>query len=133
MWVFFLIVFLTVTVLGVLAYTLRKHKPESVEKPEPKPDVPSDCCGQHAVCERDSLLNKGMEIIYYDDEELDALAGISPIDFTPEQLQQLEYVFYTLQEKDVAGWLRSLQARNIQLPIDLREEALLIVSERRNK
>ncbi len=45
----------------------------------------------------------------------------------------LENVFYTLKEQDVAGWLGSLQLRNIQLPNNLRDEALLIVSERRAK
>ncbi len=133
MWILFLVLFLAIGFLGLLARMLRKGKPESAREEAAKPDMPSDCCGQHAVCERDSLLSKGPAFVYYDDEELDALAGISPIDFTPEQLQQLEYVFYTLQEQDVAGWLHSLQARNIQLPIDLREEALFIVSERRNK
>ena len=64
-------------------------------------------------------------------EELDALAGIAPDNYSESQIKQLEDVFYTLREKDVAGWLRSLQTRNIQLPDELREEALLIVSERR--
>ena len=40
-------------------------------------------------------------------------------------------VFDTLQAKDVPGWVRSIQLRNIQLPLDIREEALLIVIERR--
>lgn len=90
-----------------------------------------ECCGQHALCERDLLLNKKDEIIYYDDDELDALSGISPDEYDEKQLHELEDVFYTLQEKDVAGWLRSLQLRNIALPDELRDEALLIVSERR--
>jgi hypothetical protein len=77
------------------------------------------------------LLNKTLQVEYYDDEELDVLAGIKHEDYTLQQVELLEHVFYTLKEKDVAGWLRSLQARNIQLPDDLREEALLIVSERR--
>jgi hypothetical protein len=47
-------------------------------------------------------------------------------------MEQLTEVFYSLQEKDVSGWLRSLQMRGIELPQQLREEALLIVSERRN-
>lgn len=92
-----------------------------------------ECCGQHAACERDTLLNSRIEIVYYDDEELDVLAGISPDEYTEEQIQALRDVFYTLREQDVAGWLRSLQVRNILLPIELREEALLIVSERRNR
>ena len=40
-------------------------------------------------------------------------------------------VFNTLHAKDVPGWVRSIQLRNIQLPLDIREEALLIVVERR--
>lgn len=131
MWILIGLLILTAALLGIVTYWQRHKQPE---KPDEKPrPTDGECCGQHAVCERDMLLNKTAEIVYYDDEELDALTGISPIDFTPEQLAQLEGVFYTLQEKDVAGWLRSLQMRDIQLPIDLREEALLIVSERRSK
>ena len=40
-------------------------------------------------------------------------------------------VFDTLKASDVPGWVRSIQLRNIQLPLDIREEALLIVVERR--
>ena len=68
---------------------------------------------------------------YYDDEELDALSGIPAEDYTEEQYQMIREVFNTLQAKDVPGWVRSIQLRNIQLPLDIREEALLIVIERR--
>lgn len=89
------------------------------------------CCGQHLVCERETLLQTNAEIIYYDDEELDQLADINPIDFTEKQHQLIRDVFETLQEKDVPGWCRSIQLRHIELPQDIREEALLIVRERR--
>ncbi len=92
-----------------------------------------ECCGQHLVCERDSLLTQHPDIEYYDDEELDILRGIDPADYTDEQIQMLQGVFYTLQESDVAGWVRSLQMRNIALTPELREEALLIVRERRTR
>ena len=95
---------------------------------------PSDgCCGAHLVCERETLLQTNAEIIYYDDEELDSLAGIAPEEYTPAQHDAIADVFHTLQEKDVPGWCRSLQLRHIDLPLDLREEALLIVRERRSK
>jgi hypothetical protein len=84
------------------------------------------------VCERESLLNTENKIEYYDDEELDSLRGLSPEQYSEEQMEQLSEVFYSLHEKDVSGWLRSLQMRGIELPLQLREEALLIVSERRN-
>ncbi len=90
-----------------------------------------ECCGQHLVCERDSLLTQNANIEYYDDEELDVLSGLNPDDYTDEQVQMLQEVFYTLRESDVAGWVRSLQMRNIALTPELRDEALLIVRERR--
>jgi hypothetical protein len=90
------------------------------------------CCGEHLVCERETLLQTNAEIIYYDDEELDALAGIDPEQYTPEQVAAIQHVFATLQERDVPGWCRSMQLRNIALPLDIREEALFIVRERRH-
>ncbi len=92
-----------------------------------------ECCGQHLVCERETLLQTNAEIEYFDDEELDALAGINPEDFTKEQHEEIRAVFDTLQEKDVPAWCRSIQLRNIALPQDIREEALLICRERRQK
>ncbi len=93
----------------------------------------AECCGQHLVCEKDSLLNSDSSVEYYDDEELDILSGVHPDNFSEEEYQMIRDIFNSLQEKDVAGWVRSLQMRNIQLPSDIREEALLIVRERRNK
>ena len=89
------------------------------------------CCGEHLVCERETLLQTNAQIEYFDDEELDALIGIDAEDYTPEQYQMIREVFETLKASDVPGWVRSIQLRNIQLPLDIREEALLIVVERR--
>lgn len=89
------------------------------------------CCGEHLVCERETLLQTNAKVEYYDDEELDSLIGIPAEDYTAEQYQMIREVFNTLQAKDVPGWVRSIQLRNIQLPLDIREEALLIVIERR--
>ena len=91
----------------------------------------SECCGAHEVCERDNLQITDTKIEYFDDEELDTLAGISPDNFTKKQIESVSEVFYSMHENDVAPWLRSLQLRNIQLPDFLREEALMIVGERR--
>ena len=77
------------------------------------------------------MLSKTDEIVYFDDEELDKLKGKKLESYTPADVDMLEHVFYTLREQDVAGWIRSLQLRDIALPSDLRDEALLIISERR--
>ena len=136
-----LIIFIVLAVVVVVLTELRERKknrqqsdvsdegsPVTEETKEPSPE---GCCGEHLVCERETLLQTKAAIEYYDDEELDSLAGIDPETYSPAQHQAIREVFDTLQEADVPGWCRSLQLRNITLPADIREEALLIVRERR--
>ena len=123
-----LISILIILIVGVSIFVRRVNK---VTPEQPPVEIADDCCGSHAVCERDSLLSQTDQIIYFDDEELDTLRGIPCEEFTNEQTAMLENVFYTLREQDVAGWIRSIQLRNIDLPEDIRDQALLIVAERR--
>ena len=91
MWYIILgIVFLGV-VAGVIGYVNNRKQQRMLERgeidriDEPK-TIDEDCCGQHAVCERDSLLAAvSKDIEYYDDEELDAYRGISS-DAYPENI-----------------------------------------------
>lgn len=131
-----LIIFIGLVVVVLVLIEIRERK--RAKKPSVVSDQPSaeqrpeGCCGEHLVCERETLLQTNAQIEYYDDEELDVLAGIDPAEFTSEQHEAIRNVFSTLQEADVPGWCRSLQLRNITLPPDIREEALLIVRERRH-
>ena len=125
-----LILFVLLGLTILVLFEIRARK-EGNENGNAKDD--SGCCGQHLVCERETLLQTNAEIIYYDDEELDTLAGIPYNEYTRAQEDMVREVFNTMQEKDVPGWCRSLQLRNIQLPLDVREEALLIVRERRKQ
>lgn len=131
-----LICFLVLAVVIVVLFEIRERQraksPSQEERDGERSSNPDGCCGQHLVCERETLLQTNAEIIYYDDEELDALADTDPTDYTREQYTQIRQVFDTLRESDVPGWCRSLQLRRIQLPDDIREEALMIVRERRN-
>lgn len=96
--------------------------------------VDMECCGQHEVCERDSLLAAvSKKIEYYDDEELDKYIGVAPDAYTPEQEDEFRDVFYTMQDTDVAGWVRSLQLRGIALPDNIKDEVFLIIGERRKQ
>ena len=95
-------------------------------------EVDAECCGQHEICERDSLLAAvSRKIEYYDDEELDKYIGIAPEAYTPEQEDEFRDIFYTMQDIDVAGWVRSLQLRGIALPDNIKDEVFLIIGERR--
>lgn len=92
----------------------------------------SDCCGQHEVCEKESLLAAvSKEVVYYDDEELDRFAGRRADNYDREETDEFEEILTTLRSEDVAGWVRSLQLRGIELPEALRDEVILIVGERR--
>lgn len=96
-------------------------------------EADAECCGQHEVCEKDSLLAAvSKKIEYYDDEELDKYIGFSPDAYTPEEEDEFRNVFYTMQDTDVAGWVRSLQLRGIALPNNIKDEIFLIIGERRN-
>ena len=89
-------------------------------------EVDAECC------ERDSLLAAvSKQIEYYDDEELDKYIGTAPDAYTPEQEDEFRDVFYTMQDTDVAGWVRSLQLRGIALPDNIKDEVFLIIGERR--
>lgn len=137
MWV--LIIFLIA--IGILAYIaglIRKHRLEKkVEAGEIEefPDIieiDSGCCGQHETCEKDSLLAAvSKKIEYYDDEELDAYIGLQPSGYNNTQVEQFRDILYTMQETDVAGWVRSLMLRGINLPDEIKDEVFLIIGERR--
>ncbi|MBR1878324.1 MAG: phospholipase [Paludibacteraceae bacterium] len=118
-------------VLGVVVLVLTEIRERRKKGAAPLLSRPEGCCGEHLVCERETLLQTNAEPEYYDDEELDALAGIAPEAYTGSQHDAIAQVFNSLQESDVPGWCRSLQLRHIELPADIREEALLIVRERR--
>ena len=95
-------------------------------------EIAPDCCGEHEVCERDSLMvAASKDIEYYDDEELDIYSGMASGDYDEKAMEEFSEVLYTLREEEVADWLRSLQLRNINLPDKLKDEAFLIVEERR--
>ena len=133
-----LFIVLTVVVVVLIELNERRKKSDKSEKSDETVGIsssnrPEGCCGTHLVCEKETLLQTNAKVEYYDDEELDVLACIAPEEYTEEQVNAIREVFGSLQESDVPGWCRSMQLRNINLPQDIREEALLIVRELRQK
>ena len=121
--------------LGVVAaiagYFRNKKLQKMLERGEIS-EIPEVCCGQHETCERDSLLAAvSKKIEYYNDEELDRFQGVEADAYDEEAVEEFSEVLYTLREVEVAGWLRSLQLRGINLPDALKDEAFLIIGERR--
>ena len=116
---------LLIILAGVILFGLKEAPPVVT--------VDSECCGQHAVCEKESLLAAvSRQIEYYDDEELDRFKGRPADQYTADETDEFRDILYSMQEEDVAGWSRSLQLRGINLPDELKDELFLIVGERRN-
>lgn len=103
---------------------------EAVEVEPERPVSVGGCCGMHMTCERDSLLSAvSTRIVYYDDEELDRFHGTQACDYSAEAVDEFRDILITLNQDDVAGWVRSLQLRQIELPEELKPEVFLIVGE----
>ena len=120
MWILIVSLIVLAVVAAVAGVIRNRHLRKQVESGELEAmpetvQVDSECCGQHEVCEKESLLAAvSKKIEYYDDEEL-----------------EFRDVFYTMQAEDVAGWVRSLQLRGIALPDNLKDEVFLVVGELR--
>ncbi|MCQ2268010.1 MAG: phospholipase [Bacteroidaceae bacterium] len=108
------------------------EKGELTEYPSIKQVQDMECCGQHETCERDSLLAAvSKQIEYYNDEELDRFQGRLSDEYSENEIDEFREILYTMQEVEVAGWVRSLQLRAVELPDELKDEVFLIVGERR--
>lgn len=135
-----LYILLALVAVGALLYILHLRdtaRSQAADDAQPQPQEPAqepqeECCGMHITCERDSLLaSVSPEIVYYDDEELDRFRGRPADGYTPEEADEFRNVLLTLLPHDIAGWARSIQLRGIELPADVREELLMIVTEER--
>ena len=138
MWILIISLVVVVAVAAVAGLWRNRKLRQQMERgeiqamPEVKP-IDSECCGQHEVCEKESLLaavSRGVE--YYDDEELDRYIGTPPEAYTAEQEEEFRDVLYTMRDEEVAGWVRSLQLRGIALPEGVKDEVFLIIGERRS-
>ena len=129
---------LSLIALGLVAAAVSlwrgRHTPPDEVTPSPAPSRPPGCCGQHEICEKESLLAAvSKQIEYYDDEELDRFKGQRSDKYSEEEVEEFREIMYSMKEDEVAGWCRSLQLRNIELPDELKDELFLIVGERRFK
>ncbi len=137
MWIL-IVILIGVALFGLIAgYFYNRNIQKKIDRGElkeapPVVTVDSECCGQHQICEKESLLAAvSKQIEYYDDEELDRFKGRPSDGYSEEEIEEFRDILYSMQEVDVAGWSRSLQLRGIELPDELKDELFLIVGERR--
>ena len=90
-------------------------------------EIDFECCGQHEVCEKESLRAIAADVEYYEDEELDRFRGHTS--YSEEEVEEFREVLYTMRTDEVAGWIRSLEQRRVNLPEEMKDEVLLIIGE----
>lgn len=136
-----LVILLFLIIVGIILYihdrltaSHRKHidsKAESDEISNSETEE-SECCGQHIICEKETLSPFTTEAEYFDDEELDRYKGTPADDYSDEAVNEFREVLMTMRAEEVPAWVRSLAIRNLEIPTPLRDEILLIVSELRH-
>ena len=119
-----------VVYIGHLWHTRRTSSSTQAEETPAERPRPADgsCCGQHAVCDRRSLLAGARPTIeYYDDEELDAYRGAPSDGYTDEQTEEFREVLYTMRPSEVKDWTASLTLRGISMPDQIKDEAIMLM------
>ena len=139
MWILIIGLIVLTAIAMAVGYARNKKIQKKIESGELQaaPEIveaDAECCGQHEICEKESLLAAvSKQIEYYDDEELDRFKGRSSASYSEEETNEFREIMYTMKEDEVAGWCRSLQLRGIEFPDGLKDELFLIVGERRFK
>ena len=132
-------IFVAMVAVGVVLYLLdlrsRKNEPQDSAPEAPKvADCDADCCSTHEVCPSEMMLEGcNAEIVYFDDEELDAFKGRAADAYTPEEEEQFRDVLYTLLPADLLPWEQSMKKRGIILPSAIRNEFVMLYAEQQNK
>lgn len=111
----------------------KKGNIENIESVSQDP-VDGSCCGQHATCEKDSLMNTFVEEVeYFDDEELDEYQDIDEDSYPEHAVEQFREILYSMYDSDKPKWIRSLQKRGIAIPNQIKDEILLIINDLRTE
>ena len=132
-------IFVAMVAVGVVLYLLdlrsSKNEPQDAAPEAPEvADCDADCCSTHEVCPSEMILEGcNAEIVYFDDEELDAFKGRAADAYTPEEEEQFRDVLYTLLPADLLPWEQSMKKRGIILPSAIRNEFVMLYAEQQNK
>ena len=88
------------------------------------------CQGDNEKCEMECRLEAAVkEVEYYDDEELDAYKGRRSDSYSDNEAEAFADVLYTMRPQEVKGWARSLALRGIEVPDQLKDELLMLMSD----
>lgn len=123
-------VLLLIFVLYYLDRWNKTHVKPTEQTPEPEPVPAGECCGKHVVCEKQKLVEARLKSAqYFDDEDLDRFRGRASDSYDDKEVEEFRYVMYTMQQDEVREWMECLQAREIELPDELKEECYSMMNE----
>lgn len=125
-----IIALVVLAVVAIFANQLRAFRDDPAQPRPESSTVPSECaaCAEETeACVAERLLaGVCKEIVYFDDEELDAYKGRNSDAYTEKEIEEFREVLLSMKESEVADWLTALQQRDIALPNELKDEAFLL-------
>ena len=123
-----ILVVLLLTGIVVFAVYIRRNPFDRIPQKEKSGDCNEQCGTCFDVCAASKVLEAETAAdADFNDDELDALAGKSPEEYTDEQLEIFEEILEGLKPEEVALWLESLRRRRIELPPAVRDEAMMLI------
>lgn len=125
-----LILFCSILLLGIIVGAFAYFSKGGNEQPVAAEPTCATCTGDDARCEQECMMEAATKPIeYYDDEQLDAFRGRPSDEYTDEEVEEFAEVMYTLQPSDVTGWNRSLILRGVNVPDQLKDELVALLSD----
>ena len=101
MWILIIGLIVLTAIAMAVGYARNKKIQKKIESGELQaaPEIveaDAECCGQHEICEKESLLAAvSKKVEYYDDEELDRFRGHSSDGYSEEEIEEFREVMYT--------------------------------------
>lgn len=125
-----LILFCSILLLGIIVGAFAYFSKGGNAQPVQPAPTCATCTGEDTRCEQECMMEAATKPIeYYDDEHLDAFRGRPSDSYTDDEVEQFADVLYTLQPGDVAGWNRSLILRDVNIPNQLKDELVALLSD----
>lgn len=122
-----IILVISIIVLGIIAALIAKLSKHDGEEKITVVETCATCNGTSDKCEQDCMMEAATkDIVYYDDEELDAFSGRPSDSYTDEEVELFSEVLYTMRHEEIADWCRSLTLRGINLPDQIKDETFML-------
>ena len=88
------------------------------------------CNGDDSRCEQECMLEAATkQVEYFDDEDLDRFAGKPSDSYSEEEVEEFREVLYTMRHDEAKAWNRSLILRQVNVPVQLKDELIMMMEE----